>query len=187
MGCSMRIIAGKFGGRRLSSFQAEHLRPTTDRIKESIFNSLAAEIEGARVLDLYAGTGNLGLEALSRGARQVVAIESSRKSIQIIRKNLALLQIEQNYELLERDVFRFTKDFIGEAFDLIFIDPPFTQKLADASMSAVAASRLFAPHTRIVIESSKHESLLSQYLSLQCYRQKDYGDKKLSFFQQGDV
>lgn len=82
----MRIISGKYRGRRLSAFNAPHIRPTTDRVKETMFNKLMGQVEGARVLDLFAGTGNLGIESLSRGANWVEFVESNRKSLEILKK-----------------------------------------------------------------------------------------------------
>ena len=84
----MRIIGGKYKGLYLTNFKADHIRPTTDRVKESMFNILQAQIEDARVLDLFSGTGNLGIEAISRGARHVTFVEKNKKSIQILKENI---------------------------------------------------------------------------------------------------
>jgi hypothetical protein len=110
----MRIISGKWRGRRLVSFKADHIRPTTDRVKESLFNKLQAEWEDARVLDLYAGTGNIGFEALSRGAREVVAVEMSGKSIDIIRRNIVrACRLAREYRVMKDDVVRFFTEVQG--------------------------------------------------------------------------
>ena len=184
----MRIIAGKYGGRKLVSFQAPHLRPTTDRIKESIFNSWSERFDGAKVLDLFSGTGNLSFEALSRGALKVTSVEQSAKSIEIIKKNQKLLGVGSEQELVSWDVLKFLKSYEGEAFDLIFIDPPFTKKMADEVMKNLAQSKVYHEETLIVIESTKHETMGDVYGELLCYRRKEYGDKKVSFFDtEGEV
>src|ERR1700728_2910160 len=105
----MRIIAGLFKGHKLVSFDEDHIRPTTDRVKESVFNILTPMIEGARVLDLFSGTGNLGFEALSRGAVKVDMIEKSPRSIAIIKKNIAHLKVTQGVEIHREDAVNFVK------------------------------------------------------------------------------
>lgn len=180
----MRIIAGKYGGRRLLSFKAGHVRPTTDRVKETIFNKLMPYISGARVLDLFAGTGNLGIESLSRGAREVVFVESNEKSLRLIQQNLAHLQITENMQVIKQDVFQFLASYRGDSFDVILIDPPFTQCLADRVMLALSQHKsLFHAETLSVIESVKQEVIHNDYPPLFLVDQKNYGDKKLSFFQ----
>lgn len=179
----MRIISGKYGGRKLVSFQAPHLRPTTDRIKESIFNSWSERFDEARVLDLFSGTGNLSFESLSRGALSVLSVEQSDKSIQIIRKNQKLLGIGKEQQIEKKDVVKFLKQYEGPSFDLIFVDPPFTKKMADETMQAMGESKVYHQDTLIVIESTKHEKIEDEYGNLVCYRRKDFGDKKVSFFE----
>ncbi len=180
----MRVISGKFKGRELVSFKAAHIRPTTDRIKESIFNKLQSEIEGALVLDLFSGTGNLAIEAISRNARSVVAVEMNKKSIDIIKRNVQLLKIE-NLEIIGQDVFKFLKNYAGERFDLIFCDPPFTEKLAHRLFTEISVSSVFKNETLIVAESGGKEPLLDEYLPLIRFDKRDYGDKIVSYFRAG--
>lgn len=183
----MRIIAGKYKGRRLVSFQADHIRPTTDRVKETLFNILQGHYEDSLILDLFAGTGNLGLEALSREAKHVVFVEKNPKSIEIISKNLQQLQIEKsNYSIVKSDVFDFFKKTKTQVFDLIFIDPPFTEKMADKVMSHLALSTIFKSNTIIAIESVKGEKIEEQYGELIRFDKRDYGDKVLSLFQKSE-
>lgn len=178
----MRIIAGRFRGRKLVSFQASHIRPTTDRVKESVFNKLQGEVDGARVLDLFAGTGNLTCESISRGAAHVDAVELNRKSIVIIRENLKLLDIEDEVSLFQDDVLKYLKRYEGEPYDLVIADPPFTEKLADAVLTALAASRAVGPNTTIVTESSSHEKVQESYPDLEKVDERDYGDKRVTFW-----
>lgn len=180
----MRIISGKYKGRNLVSFKADHIRPTMDRVKETLFNKWMGYVEQARVLDLFAGTGNLGLEALSRGAAHVTFVEKHAKSVEIIRKNIELLKVNKaEYAVIPKDVFSFIKSYQGEGFDLIFIDPPFTEKLADEVMLALAASQCFHQNTLIAIEAIKQEKIETAYGDLICYDKQDYGDKSLSLFE----
>ncbi len=178
----MRIIAGKFRGRRLSSFKADHIRPTTDRVKESIFNKLQGYFDGARVLDLFSGTGNLTCEAISRGAATVDAVELSKKSIAIIRENLELLEIGPEVQIFADDVLKYLNKYQGAPYDVILADPPFTEKLADQVLAALAASAAVGPDTVIMIEASSHETVKEVYPGLELRDRRDYGDKQVSFW-----
>lgn len=179
----MRIISGRFKGRVLSSFQAEHIRPTTDRVKETLFNKWMTEVEGAKVLDLFSGTGNLGLESLSRGCVHVDFVELNLKSIQILKKNIELLKLEPaEYSIYKQDALLYLKKYQGEAYNLILADPPFTEKMAHDVMQAIDGSRCFNENTLIAIESHKKERMDEAYTNLYRYDFKDYGDKVLSFF-----
>lgn len=165
------------------SFSADHIRPTTDRVKESLFNIIQGSVEGARVLDLFSGTGNLGLEALSRGAQSVLFVEKNRKSIQILEKNLAKLKVEEPYKILQKDVIGFLQSYSGEPFDLIFADPPFTEEMAHDVMLAANNSKVFHQDTLMMIESARREKILDDYPNLHRYDVREFGDKFLSFFQ----
>ncbi len=179
----MRIISGKYKGRQLTSFKADHIRPTMDRVKETLFNKLMHDIEGSRVLDLFAGTGNLGIEALSRYAQHVTFVELNPKSIDIINKNLDLLKVpDEDCQVIKKDVLRYVKSYSGEPFDIVFIDPPFTEKIADQVMKAVGESSLFGDSTIIAIESIKQEHIGDTYSELECFDRQNYGDKSLSLF-----
>lgn len=178
----MRVISGKYGGQRLVSFKADHIRPTTDQTKESIFNRLVQAFGESRVLDLYSGTGSLGIEALSRGARLVTMVEKNAKSVKIIKENLAKLKITEGIELKAVDVFSFLKGYEGEPYDILLVDPPFTEALAHATLESIAKSKVWKPQTQIVIESGQKEKLLDLYSPFRCVNRKDFGDKKVSFF-----
>lgn len=179
----MRIIAGKFKGRVLTSFQADHIRPTTDRVKESLFNKWMRHTEDAMVLDLFAGTGNLGIESLSRGCKHVDFVEMNPKSIVILKKNVDLLKLDpKEYSVHKQDVLIYLKRYTGSPYNLILIDPPFTEKMAHDVMQALDASQCFDENTLIAIESVKKERIDEEYQNLYRYDFNDYGDKVLSFF-----
>jgi 16S rRNA (guanine966-N2)-methyltransferase len=180
----MRVISGKFKGRNLVSFQAPHIRPTTDRVKESLFNKLIHEVSEAQVLDLFAGTGNLGIEALSRGATAVTFVELSAKSLSILKKNLHLLGLTGSAQvrLVKEDVLRFIKRWRGAPFDLILADPPFTEQIAHEVMEAISASALLRAGGIVVIESGQHEQIEDSYPPYILLDRRSFGDKLLSFF-----
>ena len=178
----MRIISGKYKGRRLTSFAADHIRPTTDRVKESLFNIIAADIPEAKVLDLFSGTGNLAIEALSREAKHVTCVESHKKSLSIIRENLKLLEITDQIEIVCSDVFTYLKDYISEPFDVILIDPPFTKAIGHDVMLALSESTAIKPNTVVAIETAKKERIETKYGNLIGQTQRNYGDKILTIF-----
>lgn len=179
----MRIIAGRFKGRRLVAFEGKHIRPTTDRVKETIFNKLMHEIGDARVLDLFSGTGNLSLESLSRGAQFVLAVEKHRKSLEIIRQNSKDLGVlPEELQVHGQDVFQFLKSYQGDIFQVIIADPPFTQKIAHDVMQAIAQSAVHGPESLVVIESAKSERIDDSYEPFNLLDRRDFGDKVVSFF-----
>jgi 16S rRNA (guanine966-N2)-methyltransferase len=179
----MRIISGRFGGRRLVAFKADHIRPTTDRIKEVIFNKLQMVIEDAKVLDLFSGTGSLALEALSRGAQHVDAVEKHPKSVDIIKKNMDLLGITKDeMSVYRKDVFSFLKQPVEKGYDIILIDPPFTEVLADKVLEALGQSSLAQFPCIIFIEGGKGEMLRDAYGVIKRKDLKNYGDKSLGIY-----
>jgi len=125
----MRVISGSARGRKLKEPSGFSIRPTGDKVKESIFNIIQFDIEGRRVLDLFAGTGQLGIEALSRGAAKAVFVDSSADAIKLIKSNLDLCGFSDRAEVYARDALQFITG--SEKFDLIFIDPPYDAKIFD--------------------------------------------------------
>lgn len=179
----MRIISGKYKGHPLIAFNADHIRPTTDRVKETLFNKLMFDIEGQRVVDLFAGTGNLGIEALSRGARNVVFVEKHPKSIEILRKNIEKLKIPANdYSVVCADVLSYLNSYQQEPFDIILADPPFTEKVAHKVMESASKSPAFGAQTLMTIESQRRERMDDLYGDIERYDHREFGDKILSFF-----
>ena len=178
----MRIIAGSFRGRALASVgkgdAGAHLRPTTDRERESMFNVLnnTGAIEGARVLDLFAGTGALGLEALSRGASEVVFVDDGRVSQSLIRQNIALCKAQGETRLLRRDARRLPPN-PDAAFDLVFLDPPYGKGLGEKAINADLNGNWIAPGALVVWEESA-PIIVPEELVLQDSRK--YGDTHIS-------
>jgi 16S rRNA (guanine(966)-N(2))-methyltransferase RsmD len=120
----LRIVAGKYRGRTLNQFDGEKIRPTLDMVRESLFNIIQNRIFGSDFLDLYCGTGAVGIEALSRGASEVVFNDSSRESIALLKKNLDKIKADEDYEIFNKDAVQFLKT-TDKKFDIIFIDPPY--------------------------------------------------------------
>lgn len=179
----MRIISGKYKGQQLVSFQADHIRPTTDRVKETLFNKLMGYFEEAQVVDLFCGTGNLGLEALSRGAAHVTFVDVNKKSLDITRRNLEKLKVpSEQFQMILGDVIRYLKNYSGTTKDVILIDPPFTEKMADEVLKALSNSKILSGNSIIAIESGLKEKIEEQYGDLHRFDAREYGDKTLSLF-----
>ena len=129
----MRVITGHAGGRKLKTPANEEIRPTTDNVKESVFNIIQFDIEGRRVLDLFGGTGQMGIEALSRGAREAVFVDRNRDAVKLIRDNLRTCGMQA--DVLQTDALSYLKR--GEQFDLIFVDPPYDGGLYEPVLSTI--------------------------------------------------
>jgi 16S rRNA (guanine966-N2)-methyltransferase len=155
----MRIIAGEAHGRRLKAPRGLHTRPTSARARESIFSRLAVrmDLDGVRVLDIFAGSGSLGIEALSRGAAHVTFVDSSRDAAAAIRANLAQLELSDRGRIVTSDVRRALGDLEGsrESFDLVFVDAPYKDDMSAEILAMLGAMRLLAPGGWIVVEQSK--------------------------------
>ena len=177
----MRIIGGKFRSRVLATFEGESVRPTADRVKESLFNILALRFHGARVLDLFSGTGALGLESLSRGAKEVVFNDRSKDSVAILKKNLKTLKVEEGKDAkvfnLDADVYL---DYAKEPFDLIFIDPPYALDVGVKAVEKIAKKGLLAKGGVLVFERDKPFD--GDVDGLEKYDERKYGKTILTFF-----
>jgi len=150
----LRIVAGKWRSRLLQIADAEGLRPTSERIRETLFNWLATRIEGARCLDLFAGTGALGLEALSRGAAEVVFVEKSANAFATLQSSIELLEAE-GARVLHADAFEFLRRADTGGFDIVFLDPPFADEMLDDLCRLLAGSSWLASDARIYLEEDR--------------------------------
>ncbi|MGD1990466.1 MAG: 16S rRNA (guanine(966)-N(2))-methyltransferase RsmD [Chromatiales bacterium] len=155
-GNRIRIIGGESRGRILQFPDAPGLRPTADRVRETLFNWLQFDIPGARCLDLFAGSGVLGFEAASRGAGRVVLIEQARRVFSMLEKNRAEMRLGDRVELVNSDAMQWLAQN-REGFDIIFLDPPFGQGMLQPVIDALSGSPAVAPGARIFIEQEAHE------------------------------
>ena len=180
----MRIIAGKAKGIKLTAPSGLNVRPTADRVKESVFNILQTYIQEATVLDIFSGTGNLGLEALSRGAKSGVFIDISPVSIETIKKNGAKAKLLENMKIYRLDSIRGLMKLAqnGDRFDLIFCDPPYNQGFVARVLEKVDSTNLLVADGFLVVEHSKHEELMDNLKNLILKRTEIYGETIISFF-----
>lgn len=181
----MRIIAGIARGRPLlGPKDAERIRPTADRVRESLFNVLGQWMEGQKVLDLYAGTGALALEAISRGATSAVLVDSDREAVKLCRANAEALGFANQIEVLampvERAVERLSRE--QRRFDLVFADPPYAASAVERVLGWVDRHGLLAPGGRLVIEHGRHEPAPARGGSLELVDQRRFGETLVSFY-----
>jgi len=169
----MRVVAGRYGGRRLVAPPGSATRPTSDRVREALFSVLGAAVEGARVLDLYAGSGALGIEALSRGAASAVFVDRSARAIAAIRTNLEALDIEAEVRRMEARAALRTAPARADAYDLVFLDPPYRRAGELGRELSEALPAVLAPGARVVSESDRREPL---ELELPLVDERRYGD-----------
>ena len=181
---TVRIITGTAKGCRLKVPKGMDTRPTADRIKESLFNILGRKVCDRRVLDLFAGTGNLGLEALSRGAAYGFFVD--RATEPLIRENILRTKLSERAKVLRGDVFAAMERMAGEkeSFDLVFCDPPYGMGLWERVLLFLDGSPLFAEHGILVVEHGADEDDMPGLGSLLCVRREDYGHTtQIRFFQ----
>lgn len=181
----MRIIAGTHRGRRLHGPRGTALRPTSDRVREAIFSILGSRLPNSRFLDLYAGTGAVGMEAASRGARHVVCVESNREALKLMQRNLSDCGMSNRVRVQGETVKQFLsrREHMGEPYDIVFADPPYAaaQELASL-MAGVSPEALFAPDARLVAEHATKAPLPAQLGPCVFLRRYTYGDTALSVF-----
>lgn len=186
----MRIIAGKYRGRKLKSPPSTQTRPTSDRLRETLFNVLAPRVEGARLLDLCAGTGAVGIEALSRGASYVTFVDQSRKMCELIEANTNALDLdEREFEIVNADAFEYLRRRAKKErgpFDIIFFDPPYATDY-EAPLIFIAEHRpqLLSDDGIAILEHHKKKNLPDEIGSLRSYRSLKQGDSVLSFYRVG--
>lgn len=176
----MRIIAGSARGLRLQSFQGKDIRPTLDRVRESVFNILSSKVNGAHFLDLFSGTGANGIEALSRGAEQAVFVDANSSAIKLIRENLNRTRLTAA-RLMQLQLPRDIRQIPGQ-YDIIYADPPFGWNEHTALLDAISTQGLCAEQGILIIEHSSKLSLPEQQGMLKLYRLVRYGNTSLSFY-----
>ncbi|MBI5149221.1 MAG: 16S rRNA (guanine(966)-N(2))-methyltransferase RsmD [Candidatus Omnitrophica bacterium] len=185
----MRIIAGQFKGRNF--YMPEGIRPTQNLTRKALFDFLGQDLTGLTFLDLFAGSGGVGLEALSRGAQKVTFVEKDARSCEIVRENLDLLQVpllgedrRPVYALIESDGFAAVKGFAreGKKFDIVFADPPYGAGLAKKILKTLGAYDIVSPNCVVVIQHEKRETLPEIQGGLHRSEQRKYGSTALSIY-----
>lgn len=185
----MKVIGGAARGRKLRVPKGLAVRPTAARVKESLFNILPHDFSGIRLLDLFAGSGNVSIEALSRGAVEAVLVDESARSAAAIRANLARLELNRRAQVWIAPVARSLRklDKAGEKFDLIFLDPPYDKGWVSTTMEVIGRSSLLNPAGIVIVEHSGREAIKPSYGVLMLNDRRRYGDTLLSFFRRQET
>lgn len=177
----MRIITGEYKGRRLESPKDNSIRPTTDKVKEAIFSIIAFDVPGAVCVDLFAGTGNLGLEALSRGAARCYFGDKSRESLALVRKNIAICRAQDKSIVMAGEYQRVLSS-IREKADIFFLDPPYRDGLMQDCISLITENELLAEDGIIIAEHGKDEKLPDEIAGLSKIKERKYGAIIISIY-----
>jgi 16S rRNA (guanine(966)-N(2))-methyltransferase RsmD len=182
----MRIIAGSARGRRLKELSGMETRPTTDKVKESLFNIIQFELEGRRVLDLFGGTGQLGIEALSRGAEKCTFVDQRRDAVALIRENLKTCGFSDRAEVHQGDALAFLTS-CREKFDVVLLDPPYQTDLLEQSLKNVTKFDILREHGIIVCESAADKVLPPLNAPYEQGKEYRYGKIKLTICRRAGV
>ncbi len=180
----LRVISGIAGGHKLKTVKGDTTRPTADRVKESLFNIITAIVPKAVVLDLYAGTGNLGIEALSRGAELAVFVDRNDECVSVIRDNLAHTKLSHKAKIMKSDVSLAIKRLSRSKmkFDLVFMDPPYGKGLVQKTLETLSACDILNENAVVVAEQSVLDQVPDRAGCLKLVREQKYGDTRLSFY-----
>lgn len=174
----LRIITGTAKGKRIETLEGEATRPTSERIKEALFSSIQFDIEGRRVLDLFAGSGQLGLEALSRGAKSVSFVDSSREAMEIVKKNAKVTGFFEECRYMVSDYRNYIRKASGrDLYDLVFIDPPYAMECCKEALGALVEKGLLENGAIVVAESGTEEINPSDFPSFEVIKSTHYGKK----------
>jgi 16S rRNA (guanine(966)-N(2))-methyltransferase RsmD len=181
----MHVIAGSAKGRRLLTPKDQSVRPTSGRVKEALFSILSPRVPNSRFLDLFAGTGAIGIEAVSRGAAHAVFVEPARASLRLLRENLQRCGMTAHAEIIARPAIEFLRapGLASPTFDLIFADPPYSLTAPEDVLSSVAQSVILDPNSIVILEHASAASVPEQIGRLVRTRQYRYGDTALSRFE----
>lgn len=178
----MRVIAGRYGGRRLASARKVDVRPATDRVRETIFNILQnrLSLRGATVLDVFAGTGSLGIEAISRGATNAVFVDNSERALKLLRLNISQLGCDEACTVVKADALHFVER-CQEQFDLIFVDPPYAYEATTQFPELIFSRHLLKKNGFLIIEHSRKTSFAESSLFRRVLS-REFGQTVVSFF-----
>lgn len=178
----MRVITGQAKGQRLKSISGKEVRPTKDRVKEALFNMLGSEIIDIDLLDLYAGSGNLGIEALSRGAKSVTFIEKGSRQVEVIKENLQVTGLEEEAKVIQGDVLTELGRFRPQSFDIILMDPPYEKELIFPTMEEIMERDLLKRAGIISVEHYRKEEIKTDFSNLKLIRERNYGNTGISLY-----
>jgi 16S rRNA (guanine(966)-N(2))-methyltransferase RsmD len=181
----LRVVAGQAKGKRLKAPAGMNTRPVTDMIKEALFNVLGDTVKESFFLDLFAGSGSVGIEALSRGAKQVVFIDNNSSAVGIIKDNIENCGFKEGFTVYRNDVFKALTllNQRGTKFDLIYVDPPFTvDKIFDQIISALDKVNILKEHGRIILRTQRKKQLAAKLNYLEEYRINNYGESVLHYY-----
>ncbi|HGQ6202588.1 TPA: 16S rRNA (guanine(966)-N(2))-methyltransferase RsmD [Streptococcus pneumoniae] len=177
----MKIVSGIYGRRPLKTLEGKTIRPTSDKVRGAIFNMIGPYFEGGRVLDLYAGSGGLSIEAVSRGMSSAVLVERDRKAQTIVAENIQMTKEVGKFQLLKMDAERALEQVSGE-FDLVFLDPPYTKEQIVADIEKMAERELFSEDVMVVCETDKAVELPEEIACLGIWKEKIYGISKVTVY-----
>ena len=177
----MKIVSGIYGGRPLKTLEGKTTRPTSDKVRGAIFNMIGPYFEGGRVLDLYAGSGGLSIEAVSRGMSSAVLVERDRKAQAVVAENIQMTKEVGKFQLFKIDAERALEQVSGE-FDLIFLDPPYAKEQIVADIEKMAERELFSEDIMVVCETDKAVELPEEIACLGIWKEKIYGISKVTVY-----
>lgn len=180
----MRVVAGQFGGRPLKTLEGQTTRPTGDKVRAAIFSMIGPFFESGRVLDLFAGSGSLSIEAISRGYASAVLVERDRKAQAVIESNIRMTKASQKFQLLKMDAKRALSQLSGK-FDLILLDPPYAQEEIVSNVERLSSLDLLSDHAIIVCETDRDVILPDEINMFAILKQKTYGISKITIYERG--
>lgn len=177
----MKIVSGTYGGRPLKTLEGKTTRPTSDKVRGAMFNMIGPYFDGGRVLDLYAGSGGLSIEAVSRGMEQAVLVEKDRRAQAIIASNIQMTKESHKFQLLKMEAHQALSQLQG-AFDLVFLDPPYAKEQIVADIEALAERDLLGEEVMVVCETDKAVDLPEEIACLGIWKEKIYGISKVTVY-----
>ena len=177
----MKIVSGTYGGRPLKTLEGKTTRPTSDKVRGAMFNMIGPYFDGGRVLDLYAGSGGLSIEAVSRGMEQAVLVEKDRRAQAIIASNIQMTKESHKFQLLKMEAHQALNQLQG-TFDLIFLDPPYAKEQIVADIEALAERDLLGEEVMVVCETDKVVDLHEEIACLGIWKEKIYGISKVTVY-----
>ena len=177
----MKIVSGTYGGRPLKTLEGKTTRPTSDKVRGAMFNMIGPYFDGGRILDLYAGSGGLSIEAVSRGMEQAVLVEKDRRAQAIIASNIQMIKESHKFQLLKMEAHQALSQLQG-TFDLVFLDPPYAKEQIVADIEALAERGLLGEEVMVVCETDKAVDLPEEIACLGIWKEKIYGISKVTVY-----